>query len=93
MLFFAGQVTATFEGIDYPNPTYSYVNGLITPGQKGYFGNWTKHDNSDLAMVYHYGGPVKVRRRATFRTLRFWSEAMPSEKNAHIRNLSHLRDG
>ena len=84
-------MTATFEGIDYPNPTYSYVYGLITPGQKGYFGNWTKHDNSDLALVYHYGGAVKVRRPATFRAIRSWSEPIPYEKRAYRKFESHLR--
>lgn len=53
-------VNANFEGIEGTHAAYSYVNSLITPGQKGFFGKWTKNDQSDLAVTYHYGGEVKI---------------------------------
>nr|QCY50169.1 waterborne settlement pheromone protein [Amphibalanus improvisus] len=57
---FRSTVKGTFQGIDHDVPTFSFVNSLITPAQKGYFGRWTMHENSDLLMTYHYGGSVKI---------------------------------
>nr|BAM34601.1 waterborne settlement pheromone [Amphibalanus amphitrite] len=55
---FVSPVKGTFNGVE--EPTFSYVNNMITPGQKGFFGRWTKHETSDLLITYHYGGSVKV---------------------------------
>ena len=54
------QVKGTFDGVEAP--TFSYLNSIITPGQKGFFGMWTMHDTSDLLVTYHYGTLSKVRR-------------------------------
>ena len=66
----AVQVKGTFDGAE--EPTFSYVNSLIAPGQKGFFGKWTKHESSDLAMTYHYGGLVKVRVEMTDAMKEVW---------------------
>ena len=52
-------MVGTFDGVE--EPTFSYVNNLVTPAQKGFFGQWTNHETSDLLITYHYGGSVKVR--------------------------------
>nr|QCY50170.1 waterborne settlement pheromone-like protein 1 [Amphibalanus improvisus] len=62
---FRSPVSATFQGIDHDVPTFSYINSMIMPGQKGYFGQWHMHDTSDQLLTYHYGGSVKIHMMTT----------------------------
>ncbi|XP_043200590.1 uncharacterized protein LOC122375748 [Amphibalanus amphitrite] len=55
---FRSPVQATFGGVEAP--TFSFVNSMITPGQKGFFGKWSKHDTSDLLMTYNRGSLTKI---------------------------------
>jgi len=55
---FRSPVKGTFAGAELP--TFSYVNSLVNPGQKGFFGKWMKQDTSDIVVTYHYGGSIKI---------------------------------